>query len=102
MYDLVNASLGYRATKTLRVGAGRTEVLVVTTPRTAVHVNAQPWAEVLIEGRVLGETPLANLMLPIGSHQVVFRHPELGERVQPVTVRLDAPNRVTADLRSAP
>ncbi len=100
--ELVNASLGYRATMTVVVGAGRTATLVVEPPRTAVQINAQPWAEVLLDGRVLGETPLANLMLPIGTHQFVFRHPDLGERVQPVTVRLNAPNRVTADLRRAP
>jgi len=98
-FELVNAALGYRASTKVVVGAGRTEAIVVDTPRTAVQVNAQPWAEVLVDGRVLGETPLANLMLPIGSHQFTFRHPDLGERTQPVTVRLNSPNRVTADLR---
>ena len=81
------------------VGAGRTEALACRDPPAAVHVNAQPWAEVAVDGRVLGETPLANLLLPIGVHQFVFRHPEFGERTQSVTVRLNTPNRVTADLR---
>jgi hypothetical protein len=99
VFDLTNAAFGYRATVKVVVRAGRTEPLVVDTPRTAVHVNAQPWAEVLVDGRLLGETPLANLQLPIGVHQFVFRHPEFGERTQSVTVRLDTPNRVTADLR---
>ncbi len=99
VFELVNASLGFRTTVKVAVGAGRTEALVVDTPRTSVQVNAQPWAEVVVDGRVLGETPLANVMLPIGTHSFVFRHPELGERTQPVTVRLTGPNRVTANLR---
>lgn len=100
VFELVNAALGYRATMKVVVGAGGTEVLAVETPRTPVQVNAQPWAEVVVNGRVLGETPLANLMLPIGAYQFVFRHPEFGERTVPVTVRLNGPNRVTANLRS--
>ncbi len=99
VFELTNAALGFRATVKVVVQAGRTEPLVVETPRTAVHVNAQPWAEVLVDGRLLGETPLANLQLPIGVHQFLFRHPEFGERTQSVAVRLDTPNRVTADLR---
>ena len=99
VFELVNAALGFRTTVKAVVGAGRTEPLIVDSPRALVQVNAQPWAEVLVDGRVAGDTPLANLQLAIGVHQFVFRHPELGEHSQTVTVRLDAPNRVTADLR---
>ena len=99
VFELVNAALGFRATVKVVVGAGRTEPLIVDSPRALVQVNAQPWAEVVVDGRVAGDTPLANLQLAIGVHQFVFRHPEFGERSQTVTVRLDTPNRVTADLR---
>ena len=99
VFELTHAALGFRATVKVVVHAGRTEPLVVEAPRTAVQVNAQPWAEVFVDGRLLGETPLANLQLPIGMHQFLFRHPEFGERTQSVAVRLDTSNRVTADLR---
>ena len=99
VFELVNAALGFRSTVKVVVGAGRTEPLIVDSPRALVQVNAQPWAEVVIDGRVAGDTPLANLQLAIGVHQFVFRHPEFGERSHTVTVRLDTPNRVTADLR---
>ena len=46
-----------------------------------------------------GDTPIANLMLPIGDHRVVLRHPDLGERVQMVTVRTEGVTRVSVDLR---
>lgn len=61
-------------------------------------MNAQPWADVWIDGRQYGETPLANLNIPIGDHEVVFRHPELGERRVTVTVRADQPTRVSASF----
>ncbi len=97
--ELVNEALGYRVVTKAVVLAGKTTTLPVETPRAVVHVNAQPWAEVLVDGTVLGDTPLANVMLPIGHHQLVFRHPELGERTQTFTVRAGGPNRVSADLR---
>ncbi len=97
--ELVNAALGFRANTTTRVAAGKVADVVVETPRVPVAINAQPWAQVIVDGRAHGDTPIANLMLPIGDHRVVLRHPELGEHVQMVTVRAAGSNRVSADLR---
>lgn len=97
--ELVNAGLGYRVSVKAVVTPGKVTPLAVELPRVPVHINAQPWAEVLIDGRVVGDTPLANLMLPIGPHEVVLRHPELGQRTEAITVRAGGPNRVGADLR---
>ena len=47
-----------------------------------VNLNALPWAEVWIDGRRIGETPLANIKIPLGDHEAVFRHPQLSERRQ--------------------
>lgn len=99
--ELVNADLGYRARVTATVAAGKTAALPVDAPRVAVHVNATPWADVTVDGRPLGETPLANVLLPIGPHTLTFVHPELGQRVETVVVRAGGPNRVAADLRQA-
>ena len=38
--------------------------------------------------------------LPIGQHEVLFRHPELGERRVPVTVTTREQLKVGIDLRS--
>lgn len=97
--ELVNTALGFRAVTKAAVLPGRIAALTADVPQRPVSINAQPWAEVAVDGRVLGDTPLANLMLPIGVHRVVFRHPDLGERVETVTVRADGVNRVSADLR---
>ena len=43
-------------------------------------LNALPWAEVWIDGESIGETPIGKVSVPIGWHEIVFRHPELGEK----------------------
>jgi hypothetical protein len=62
-------------------------------------INAQPWAEVFIDGERVGETPIGNVPVPIGTHEVRFRHPELGEQVVRSTVTLGTPARLSVDLR---
>jgi hypothetical protein len=68
-------------------------------PKGTVAVNAQPWAEVWIDGERIGETPIGSVALPLGVHEVVFRHPELGERRATTTVTAGAPARLSVDLR---
>ena len=55
-------------------------------------------ADVWIAGRKIGETPIGNLPISIGTHEVVFRHPDLGERRQTVTVTLKEVARYSADF----
>lgn len=64
-----------------------------------MNVNAVPWANVWIDGRRIGETPLANVRVPIGDHEVIFRHPDLGERRVRAVVEAGVAARVTADMR---
>jgi serine/threonine-protein kinase len=62
-------------------------------------LNAQPWADVWIDGERIGETPIGSVSVPIGPHEVVFRHPELGEQVVRTTVMTGEPTRVSVDMR---
>jgi len=100
--EIVNEVLGYRSVKTVQVPAGRVTPIKVDWPRGTIAVNAVPWAEVSIDGDRVGETPIGNYALPIGPHEIVFRHPELGELRQVATVTLRAPARVSVDLRKKP
>lgn len=97
--ELVNEALGYRAARTVQVTAGRVSPIRLEVPQGTMSFNALPWAEVWLDGRGLGETPIGNVKVPIGEHDVVFRHPELGEQRHTVVVTLTAPARVSADLR---
>ncbi len=97
--ELAADSIGFRATRTVRVTAGQTVALSVDLPRAPVSINAVPWAEVFIDGTRVGETPLGNLLQTLGSHEIVFRHPQLGERRVNTLVSLKETNRISVDMR---
>jgi hypothetical protein len=96
--DLINTTLGLRMRRDVTFREGQLARMDITLPMGVVNVNARPWAEVSIDNRAYGETPLANLSVPIGNHEIVFSHPVLGERRQMITVRADGPTRVAATL----
>lgn len=97
--ELVNASLGLRLARTVQVLPGRVTAIPFEPPMGTVHLNATPWAEVWIDGRRAGETPLGNVPLTVGPHEIVFRHPQLGEKRHAVAVTLGAPVRVSVDMK---
>lgn len=97
--ELVNESLGFKAQRKLHINAGKTTAARVDLPNGSMSLNATPWAEVFVDGERVGETPIGNLTRPIGRHEVVFRHPELGERRESVVVTLQGVARLGVDLR---
>jgi serine/threonine-protein kinase len=97
-FELVNAPLEFRTTTSVQVVAGSTATANIAIPNGLLSVNALPWAEVEIDGKPVGTTPLANISLSIGSHRVVWRHPQLGERERTVAITATAPARVGVDF----
>ncbi|HMC78588.1 MAG TPA: PEGA domain-containing protein [Vicinamibacterales bacterium] len=97
--ELVNETLGYRVTRSIQVPPGKVMSLSIEMPQGVLNVNASPWAEVWIDGRRVGETPIGNLPMSIGPHEVVFRHPQLGEKRQAVSVTLKAPVRLSVEMK---
>jgi hypothetical protein len=97
--ELANAGLEFTATRTVQIAAGKTANVVIALPSGRLAVNAVPWADVSLEGVSLGTTPLGDLAVPIGTHELVFRHPQLGERRHTVTVKAQTVTRVGIDLR---
>jgi hypothetical protein len=98
-FDILNDALGYHTRRVVTVAAGKVSELRLDWPMGTVAINAQPWADVFINGQRIGETPIGNHALPIGTHDVTFRHPQLGERVVRATVTTAAPARVSVDMR---
>jgi hypothetical protein len=96
--DAENASLGYRATQTVEVSPGGETTMRLEAPQTDVNINATPWADVTAGGKALGTTPLGNISMPIGTHEIIFRHPQLGERRLTTTVTVNGPNRVSVSM----
>jgi serine/threonine protein kinase len=98
--EMVNEALGFRSTKTVDVAPGQVATVRPDWPKGAMAVNALPWAEVSIDGERVGETPIGSVSVPIGTHEIVFRHPEFGERRTTATVTTGAPTRVSMDMRA--
>ncbi len=98
-FEIVNDTLGYRATRIVQVPPGKVATVGIELPNGTVNLNAQPWAEVWIDNKRVGETPIGNLSLPIGPHEVVFRHPQLGEKRQAISVTPSTPVRLSIDMR---
>ena len=97
--ELVNDTLGYSVTRSIQVPPGKVAPLSVELPMGVINLNASPWAEVWIDGRRAGDTPIGNLPIAIGAHEIVFRHPQLGEKRQAVSVTLKAPVRLSVDMK---
>jgi len=98
--EFVNDSLGFHQSAEVTVLSGRGGPISLTIPRVAININALPWAEVYVDGTRIGDTPLANVMQPIGDHEIVFRHPQLGEKRQVARLTAREPLRVSVDMRS--
>jgi hypothetical protein len=97
--QLVNEQAAFLRSEKFRVEPGKVHTIGVELPQSLIHLNATPWAEVWIDGKSIGETPIGNFSLPIGTHEVIFRHPELGERIVSTVIKAGVPTRLTADLR---
>jgi len=98
--DIVNEALGYRERRTVQVTAGQVAAIKPNWPKGTLAINAVPWAEVFVDGMPVGETPIGSTQVTLGIHEVVVRHPELGERRATVTVTSGSPAKVGFDLRS--
>jgi serine/threonine protein kinase len=97
--EIVNDTLGFRTTRTVQVSAGKVTPIRIDFPKGSIALNALPWADVWVDGERIGETPIGNLSLTIGAHEIVFRHPELGEQRHAATITLKAPARLSVDMR---
>jgi hypothetical protein len=95
---VVNRLYEFEEARRIEVTPGQTATLRIDARSVAVNINARPWAEVTVDGAPLGQTPIANAMIPIGTRRLVFRHPDFGERQQDVVIAQRPGQRVSVDL----
>jgi hypothetical protein len=95
---LVAAPFEFESATSIQIPVGRTVTLPVEVPNGTLSVNALPWADVLVDGQPIGTTPIANLKIAVGTHEIVWRNPQFGERRQSVRVAARTPTRVGLDL----
>lgn len=96
--ELRNDSVGYRAVMSVEIPRGRVVTLPVELPQSTLDISAIPSARVSIDGRPLGITPITQIALPVGPHEVRFEHQDFGERTVTVLVRVGATARATVDF----
>jgi serine/threonine-protein kinase len=66
---------------------------------TIAVIQALPWAKVFEEDRYLGDTPIYNLPLPVGTHRLRFLNEPLGvEKVAEIQVQAGANPKVIVSL----
>jgi serine/threonine protein kinase len=97
--EMVNELIGYRTARAVLVSPGKVTTVALDVPKGSMAINALPWAEVWMDGAKIGETPIGSFAVSVGSHDVVFRHPELGEQRETVLVTLKNPVRLSVDMR---
>ena len=97
--EVSNEALGFRTTQSIQVSPGQVARLRPDWPTGTIAINATPWANVTLDGKDLGETPVGNTSVAIGTHEVVFRHPQLGEQRFTATVTANTPARLSVDMR---
>jgi hypothetical protein len=94
---LMNRQLGYRSSRTVTVQPGEVTAISLAAPKTSVTVTATSPAEVWIDGVHVGQTPLVNQPVDIGTRELLCRSATLGERRLTVTATT-RPVRVNVDF----
>jgi hypothetical protein len=66
-------------------------------------INAVPWAEVKLDGRSLGTTPLRKAATDVGKHMLELQCPPLGRSARvPLQTKTGETLRVLVDLNQDP
>ena len=96
---LVNTKYGFREDAEFTIKAGEISTHAVNLPEGSLHVTTEAGAEIFVEGELMGIAPLAPFRVPIGSREVLVRHPDLGERRQSVEVVIGQPTELGVIFR---
>jgi PEGA domain-containing protein len=83
---LLNRALAYEAVLQVDVKPGEGANVRLTPPPSSLTVNAPDTSEVTIDGTRAGETPLASVSIPLGTHDIVVRRANGAERRYTITV----------------
>jgi hypothetical protein len=94
---LVNDYYGYRVDRVVDVTAGATTTLSVVVPPAVLHVTSDTPADVVLDGRPLGRTPLTNVSVSVGIHELVLTSSTVGEQRYTIAARAGT-NRLRASF----
>jgi hypothetical protein len=63
-----------------------------------VRIGVKPYAEVFVDGKSVGTTPLGALTLSAGPHTIRLVHPDFQPLQRKLTIRPGESARLTVDL----
>ena len=63
-----------------------------------LQIVVHPWAEVSVDGRLVGTTPMDRVPLPAGAHTLSLRHPAYEALVRSVMIKPGETARIVIDL----
>jgi len=93
--EMVNTSLGVRQMRQVEITPGRVTAVSLELAAGTIQVDAPAGTEIVIDGELKGTAPVDAISVPIGTREVVLRHPQIGQRRVVVTVGARAPARVS-------
>ena len=85
--ELVSKEFNYQGEVVLDIRPGEVTSHTFTLPTGLLQVETEPGSEIWVEGERAGVAPLGPVPMPIGTRDVVVKHPDRGERRSAVTVR---------------
>jgi hypothetical protein len=97
---LRNRDLDYDEVRTVEINPGDTTTLNLA-PQTTISVTATEPSEVWIDGKRVGETPVANLRIGLGSRVVLVR-PATGDERQFTVTATAKPVQIDVDFSKPP
>jgi hypothetical protein len=95
--EVASEALEYRSSHSVDIQPGEEHRLELN-PMGLANLNAVPWAEVWLDNKKVGDTPLGNVAVPLGLREFVFRNPQFGERRVSMTITGAAPAQVSVDF----
>jgi hypothetical protein len=93
-----NDELQYEENRDVDVPAGEVTRVVLSPPTGMLNFTSDTnhETEVFLDDRPLGPTPLRNVQVSLGTHEVLFRHAKWGEQRYTILVSLGSPARLHA------
>jgi len=83
---VTNQALGYESVQQFELKPGETTRVTIKPQPTAVTVTANEPAEVWLDGSRIGDAPVNEMPVPLGTHEIVVKRAAGGERRQTITV----------------
>jgi hypothetical protein len=99
---LVSERFNFKAEETLEIHPGKVTSHTVSLPAGRLHINTTPGVEVWVDGERQGVAPVGPLAVPIGTREVLVRHPQLGDQRQGVEVKHDQQTDATLLFEKPP